>query len=186
MSEGEFEVQGYTFNLFSKWFSLARKADNLTLRIGVDPRTYPDYNMDDFGDLKITVRSELNATVEANGVSISILYNEYPPPIGRMGMIYQRIITGGLPVIVTILSEVPREVIFTAVAILNGDDYAEQYRVRRNNAGRVVENNNNNNNPTPSNENVPVLGRRNNENNPPAKAEGGRRRRRKTRKGGRR
>jgi hypothetical protein len=184
MSVGEFEVMGYKIRLYSGLFTIHKdERPNMSLRVGA----LHVGNNNDLDDLQITVRSNLHATVETSKSFMRVAYFNHNG-IDSNGQIELAIKIEGeaYPSWVALINEIPREVIFTAVSILNGDDYCEQYRVRRNEEGQVITNNVND--PGFENTNVPGPTHSNNENEPSgnnASAGGRRRKTRKSKKKGR-
>lgn len=181
MAAGEFSVMGYSIRLYNTLFTVHTSGTpSLSLRVGA----IRFRNNNDAEGLKITVHSELHATVEIDQAFMRLIYNE-PNNLNSEGNgqieVSIKIEGETYPSWVTLVNSVPREVIFTAIAILNGDDYCEQYRVRRNSNGEIIRNNED---PGFENENVagPALGSNGNEPSSNNGADKGGRRRRSTRR----
>jgi hypothetical protein len=179
MSVGEFEVAGYKFRLTDTLFTVRKEGSpSFTLRIGV----MRIGNNNDVEGLVIQVHSTIHATIETDRQFMRLIY--YEPNFnsdgnGQIEVSVKSDIPGDIPSWSTLMNGIPRQVIVTGIAILNGDDDVEQYRIRRNNEGEVIVNAED---PNFSNENVPVPRGNNNGNNPSGNNKGGRRRRRQTRK----
>jgi len=179
MSVGEFEVAGYKFRLTPTMFTIRKEGTpSFTLRIGV--LNFGNIHVE---DLEWEVHSPLHATIETDRQFMRLIY--YEPNFnsdgnGQIEVSVKSDVPGDIPSWSTLMNGIPREVIVAGIAILNGDDDVEQYRIRRNNEGQVVVNAED---PNFSNENVPVPRGNNNGNNPSGNNQGGgkRRKRRVTR-----
>lgn len=181
MSLGEFEVMSYHVRLTSKGFTISKAGTpTLSLRVGL-----PFFAGNRDEDLDITVHSDLHAVVETSNSLMRIIY--YDEGNDSNGQIEVSVKVPGedIPYWTTLVNSVPREVIFTAVSILRGDDHCEQYRILRNNEGQIISNNVND--PNFENVNVPVPARGNNGNEPSSNngVAGGRRKTRRYKKKGR-
>lgn len=175
MSVGEFAVMGYHIRLNRTIFTIGKGGSpSLSLRIGVIDLG----NNNDIEDLEITIHSDLHATAETSKSLMRVIYSEPTEYSDGNGQVEVAIKVPGqtYPFWTTLVNDIPREVIFTAVAVLNGDDHCEQYRIRRNNYGEIVSNVVND--PGFENVNVPVPARGNNGNEPSSNngVAGGRRR----------
>lgn len=176
MSLGHFHIQGYSIRNMGTQIQIHSDEKDLSLRIaGAWHNEEP---------LQITVLSDVQARVETESSILRLNYiDDENEPNGQIE-IDVKIPGDDLPSWTTLLNGVPREVIRVFVAVLNGDDEAEEFRAveghNNNNNNNNFNNNNNNSQRTiTNNEAVSIRSNNNNNNNP----SGGKRRKdRKTRK----
>lgn len=172
MSLGHFQIQGYSIRNMGTQIQIHSDEKDLSLRIaGAWHNEEP---------LQITVLSDIQARVETASSILRLNYiDDENEPNGQIE-IDVKIPGDDLASWTTLLNGVPREVIRVFVAVLNGDDEAEEFRVvqaQNNNNNNNNFNNNNNNSQRTITNNEAVSIRSNNNTN------GGKRRKaRKTRR----